>query len=159
MSALPFDAINIGSRSRQEYGQMSIAQICAVDVSSLAHEDCLLWLWTTNHHMREAFTALDAWGFKQKTILTWVKDRMGMGDWLRGQTEHCLMAVRGKPVVELTNQTTLLHGPLRAHSQTPFVERLCPAPRYAYLFSRYRHNEKWDCHGAEAPPAIREAAE
>jgi N6-adenosine-specific RNA methylase IME4 len=32
-----------------------------------------------------------------------------------------------------------------------FVERLCPAPLYGYLFSRYRHNEKWDCHGDEAP--------
>ncbi len=113
--------------------------------------------------MREAFTVLDAWGFKQKTILTWAKDRMGTGDWLRGQTEHCLLAVRGKPVVELTNQTTLLHGPLRANSQKPvefydFIERLCPAPRYAYLFSRYGHNEKWDCHGDEAPPAVCEAA-
>jgi hypothetical protein len=39
-----------------------------------------------------------------------------------------------------------------------FVEKLCPAPRYAYLFSRYRHNEKWDCHGDEAP-AICEAAQ
>jgi ParB/RepB/Spo0J family partition protein len=25
------------------------------------------------------------------------------------------------------------------------------APRYAYLFSRYRHNDKWDCRGDEAP--------
>ena len=33
-----------------------------------------------------------------------------------------------------------------------FVESLCPAPRYADLFSRYRHNDKWDCHGDEAPP-------
>jgi len=33
------------------------------------------------------------------------------------------------------------------------VESLCPAPRYADLFSRYRHNDKWDCHGDEAPPA------
>jgi N6-adenosine-specific RNA methylase IME4 len=143
-------------RGTHAYPQMSIAQICAVNVASLAHENCLLWLWTTNHHMREAFAVLDAWGFKQKTILTWAKDRMGMGDWLRGQTEHCLLAVRGKPVVELTNQTTLLPGAVRAHSQKPiefyhFVERLCPAPRYAYLFSRYRHNEKWDCHGDEAP--------
>jgi N6-adenosine-specific RNA methylase IME4/ParB-like chromosome segregation protein Spo0J len=152
-------------RGMHPYSTMSIEQICAVDVSSLAHEDCLLWLWTTNHHMREAFTVLDAWGFKQKTILTWAKDRMGMGDWLRGQTEHCLLAVRSKPIVELTNQTTLLRGAVREHSQKPiefydFVERLCPAPRYAYLFSRYRHNAKWDCHGDEAPPpAIREAAE
>jgi N6-adenosine-specific RNA methylase IME4 len=27
------------------------------------------------------------------------------GDWLRGQTEHCLMATRGKPIVQLSNQT------------------------------------------------------
>jgi N6-adenosine-specific RNA methylase IME4 len=106
--------------------------------------------------MREAFAVLDAWGFKQKTILTWAKDCMGMGDWLRGKTEHCLMAVRGKPVVELTNQTTLLLAKRRRNSQKPvefydFVEKLCPAPRYADLFSRYRHNEKWDCHGDEAP--------
>ena len=151
-------------RATHPFPQMSIAQICALSVAPIAHTDCLLWLWTTNHHMREAFTVLDAWGFKQKTILTWAKDRMGTGALLRGQTEHCLLAVRGKPVIELTNQTTLLHGPLRANSQKPvefydFVERLCPAPRYAYLFSRYRHNEKWDCHGNEAPPAQADAAE
>ena len=51
----------------------------------------------------------------------------------------------------------------RQNSQKPvefydFVEPLCPAPRYAYLFSRYRHNEKWDCHGDEAPAALDEAA-
>lgn len=31
------------------------------------------------------------------------------------------------------------------------VESLCPAPRYADLFSRYQHNERWDCHGDQAP--------
>jgi N6-adenosine-specific RNA methylase IME4 len=115
----------------------------------------VLWLWTTNSHMREAFDVLEAWGFSHKTILTWVKDRLGAGNWLRGQTEHCLMAVRGKPAVELTNQTTILQGPVRAHSQKPdefytLVEKLCPAPRYAYLFSR-SHRERWDCHGDELP--------
>jgi N6-adenosine-specific RNA methylase IME4 len=120
------------------------------------HEDAILWVWTTNLFMRHAYAALDAWGFEQKTILTWVKDKMGMGDWLRGQTEHCIMATRGRPTVTLTNQTTVLHAPARGHSVKPvefydLVESLCPAPRYAYLFSRYRHNEKWDCHGDEAP--------
>jgi hypothetical protein len=100
-----------------------------------------VWLWVTNHHMREAFDVLASWGFRQKTILTWAKARMGTGDWLRGQTEHALMAVRGNPIVTLTNETTLLPGPVRAHSQKPeefyaLVERLCPAPRYAELFAR-----------------------
>jgi N6-adenosine-specific RNA methylase IME4 len=141
------------------YPTMSIEAICGIDLASLAHADSVLWLWTTNHHMREAFQVLDAWGFEQKTILTWAKERMGMGDWLRGQTEHCLLAVRGKPIVTLTNQTTLLHAPKRAHSQKPvefydLVELLCPAPRYADLFSRYRHNSKWDCHGDEVPLGV-----
>jgi N6-adenosine-specific RNA methylase IME4 len=122
--------------------------------------DSILWLWVTNHHMREAFALLSAWGFEQKTILTWAKNKMGMGDWLRGQTEHCLMAVRGNPVVTLTNQTTLLHAPVRAHSEKPnafytFVESLCPAPRYAELFARTTR-PNWDGHGDEVPaPAER----
>jgi N6-adenosine-specific RNA methylase IME4 len=54
-------------------------------------------------------------------------------------------------------------APVRGHSEKPkefydLVERLCPAPRYADLFSRRRHSDKWDCHGDEAPP-MREAAE
>jgi N6-adenosine-specific RNA methylase IME4/ParB-like chromosome segregation protein Spo0J len=140
-------------RAVYDYPSMSIAQICAMPVASIAHEDCILWLWTTNAHMCRVFSVLDAWGFAHKTILTWVKDRMGTGDWLRGQSEHCLMATRGKPTVQLTNQTTVLHGPVRAHSQKPeefyeFVEKLCPASRYAELFSRHAR-ENWDGHGDE----------
>jgi N6-adenosine-specific RNA methylase IME4 len=30
------------------------------------------------------------------------ENRMGNGLWLRGQTEHCILAVRGKPLVTLT---------------------------------------------------------
>jgi N6-adenosine-specific RNA methylase IME4 len=134
----------------------AIADFCKLPVASIAAPNSVLWLWTTNHHMREAFTVLDASGFEQKTILTWVKDRFGYGDWLRGQTEHCLLATRGKTVVTLTNQATALFAPVRGHSAKPIafynlVESLCPAPRYADLFSRYRHNARWDCHGDQAP--------
>jgi N6-adenosine-specific RNA methylase IME4 len=107
--------------------------------------------------MRHAYTVLDAWRFEPKTILTWVKHHFGNGDWLRGQTEHCVLGTRGTPLVTLTNQSTVLFAPARGHSvkQIEFyalIESLCPAPRYADLFSRYRHNDNWDCHGAEAPP-------
>jgi N6-adenosine-specific RNA methylase IME4 len=78
---------------------------------------------------------------------------MDTGAWLRGQTEPCIFAVRGKPTVELTNQSTLLRGPVRAHSQKPesfyeLVENLCPAPRYAELFQRTAR-PNWDGHGDE----------
>ena len=146
------------------YPRMVLDQICAMPVASIVAENAILWLWCTNFHLcTGAATAVArAWGFEPRTILTWAKDRMGTGFWLRGQTEHCLLATRGKPTVELKNQTTLLHAPVRGHSVKPvefydFVEKLCPASRYAELFSRYRHNDKWDCHGDEAPPVMEAA--
>jgi N6-adenosine-specific RNA methylase IME4 len=135
------------------YPEMPIADICALPVANIAHRDSILFLWTTNAFLREAFQVLAAWGFSYKTMLTWAKDRMGTGDWLRGQTEHCLLAVRGNPTIVLSNHTTLLRGPVRAHSQKPdefyeFVESYAPAPRYAELFSRTAR-PNWDRHGDE----------
>jgi N6-adenosine-specific RNA methylase IME4/ParB-like chromosome segregation protein Spo0J len=152
-------------RATYPYPQMSIAEICALNVASIAAPDSILWLWTTNYHMLNgARQVLDAWGYAPIVILTWNKDKIGMGAWLRGQTEHCIFATRGKPIVTLTSQSTRLDAPVRAHSEKPrefydLVESLCPAPRYADLFSRYRHNDRWDCHGDEAPKAARETAE
>ncbi len=104
--------------------------------------------------MRDAFRVLDAWGFVEKTILTWVKNRIGVGNWLRGQTEHCILAVRGNPVVNLTNQGTVLHAPVREHSRKPeefyeFVEGLCPGKSRLELFAR-EQRDGWVCGGAEA---------
>ena len=147
------------------YPTMSIEQACGLDVASIMHADSVLGFWVTNFllvhglHLR----VLRAWGgFEPKTILTWPKDRAGRGYWLKGQTEHLVIAVRGHPTVTLTDQTTLLRGPFHlvrkgAHSAKPveaysWFESLVPAPRYADLFSRYRHGERWDCHGNEAPP-------
>jgi N6-adenosine-specific RNA methylase IME4 len=145
------------------YPTKTVAEICALPIASILHTDCVLWFWTTNFYMREAYTAIDAYGLASKTILTWVKPRhCGLGDWLLGQTEHCILAVRGKPIVQLTDQSTVLFAPVRGHSAKPpefydLVESLCPAPRYADFFSRYRHNDRWDCHGDEAPKVDEEA--
>ena len=112
---------------------MSLDEIKALDVASRAAPDCVLWLWTTNPHLPESFEVLEAWGFTYKTMLTWTKDRFGTGHWLRCQTEHVLLAVRGKPTITLTNQTTALHAAVGRHSQKlatfyEVVEALCPAP-------------------------------
>ncbi len=141
------------------YPTMAVEQIKELPVSRIAADDCALWLWTTSFHMRESFDVLDTWGFAQKTILTWVKDRMGCGDWLRGKTEHCLLAIKGKPIITLTNQTTVLFGPMRDHSQKPdefydLVESLCPAPEggRVELFQR-KPRPGWVGHGDEARSA------
>src|SRR5215831_18466189 len=42
-------------RGVRHYATMSIAEIRATEVSDIAHADCIVWLWVTNHHMREAY--------------------------------------------------------------------------------------------------------
>ena len=143
------------------YPPMTLEEICTFDIASILAADAVVWMWTTNYHVARGIhcTVLNHHGLQAKTMLTWGKPYFGGGDWLRGQTEHCIMAVRGKPIVTLTNQSTLLLAPpreLSGHSVKSkefydLVELLCPAPRYADIFSRYRHNDKWDCHGDEAP--------
>ncbi len=143
-------AFDASHRARNPYSAMAVEDIKALTIPSA--DDCVLWLWTTNAFMHEAYHVLEEWGFTPKTILTWAKDRMGLGDWLRGQTEHCVMAVKGSPRVHLTNQTTILHGPMREHSRKPdeffeLVEALCDGPRLE-MFARQRR-ENWEVHGNE----------
>ena len=133
-----------------DYPTMPVDEIRKLNVPALADQDCILWLWTTNSHMADALELVRHWGFRQKTILTWVKDRMGVGEWLRGQTEHCILAVRGRPVKTLTNQTTVLHAPRGRHSEKPeefyrLVESLCPGSKLE-LFARKRR-KGWVTHG------------
>lgn len=76
-----------------------------------------------------------------------------MGDWLRGKTEHAILAVRGRPLVTLTNQTTAFTAPVREHSRKPdefyaLVEALCPGSKLE-MFAR-EAREGWAAWGAEA---------
>jgi N6-adenosine-specific RNA methylase IME4 len=144
-------------RGSWPYPGMAIDEMCALPIGKLMHTDAILWFWVTNFHLRLAYRVLDAWGFHETpTLLTWAKSRAGQGHWLLGQTEHAILAVRGKPVITRTTQTTLLHAPVRGHSVKPkefydLVEKMCPAPRYVDLFSRRQHSARWDCWGDEAP--------
>jgi N6-adenosine-specific RNA methylase IME4 len=131
---------------------MAIEDILKLPVGNMADEDCVLWLWTTNTHLFEVPKILQAWGFAYKTMLTWGKTRTGLGDWLRGQTEHCILATRGKPVVIQANQSTLLIADRREHSRKPEefytrVESLCPGSK-CELFQR-TPRAGWVGHGNE----------
>ncbi len=122
------------------YPEMSLEDIGALEFP--AADDCIVWLWTTHKFLHDAFHILDGWGFEPKMTLTWDKERMGMGRWLRSQSEFCLMAVRGGPRVDLTDQTTILRVPRRQHYRKPdefyeMVESLCIGRRLDF-FSRER---------------------
>lgn len=132
------------------YESMSIEEIKALKIP--AAENGVLWLWVPNAFLHNAFHVLEAWGFTYHTTLTWAKDFIGLGDWLGGQTEHCLLATRGSYRIFRNNESTLLTACKTKHSEKPeafydLVERLCPGVKLD-MFAR-KKREGWDCWGAE----------
>lgn len=154
----PYDDTLDGSdaaRGGLPYPPMAMGEICELEIP--AAPDCALWLWVTNTHLIEgkASEVLRQWGFTPKAMLTWAKPSIGAGRWLRGQTEHCILAVRGAPTVTLTNQSTLLGAPRGEHSEKPaefyaLVKSLCPSPSRLEMFAR-KPRSGWVTAGAELP--------
>lgn len=135
-------------RIESPYHERSIEEIMMLEIP--AASDCILWLWTTNAFIHDAFHILEAWAFEPKTILTWFKGRTGVGYWLRGQTEHCILSVRGHPVLNHEAQGTALFTKASNHSKKPeefyqLIESLCPG-RKLEMFAR-RKREGWESHG------------
>jgi N6-adenosine-specific RNA methylase IME4 len=140
-----------GMRGEVDYATLSLDELRAHQLPAAA--DCVLWLWTTNSFMCEAYDLAYAWHFTPKTILTWDKVTPGLGHWLRNVTEHCLLAVKGHPPVQLTTQSTLLREARREHSRKPeafytLVDSLCLGRKLDYFGRTPRAG--WNTYGLES---------
>lgn len=138
-------------RARNPYPSMSIDEIKATKLP--AADDSILWLWTTNAYLHEAFHLMEVWGFSYKITLTWVKNKIGLGDWLRGQTEHCLIGVKGEYRLIPGNNSTVLFANSTKHSEKPdsfyeLVNRLCPGNKKD-VFGR-KKRDGWDIWGPDS---------
>lgn len=145
-----------------QYACMSFADILALPVGDLAEADAHLYLWTTNAFMVEAHRLAEAWGFRQRTILTWVKGReedgetiphIGMGHFYRNNTEHALFCVRGKLPPLRRDAPTAFTAPRTRHSAKPpaffdLVESVSP-PGYCEIFGRGMARLGWTALGNE----------
>jgi len=118
----------------RHYPLMTIEQICALRVDRLAAENSHCWGWVTNAAWREQIAVIEAWGFSYRSCLTWIKPRLGLGRYLRNQTEHLLLGVRGKAPIRFRGQGSWLYARVQAHSHKPeeqyaVIERCSPGPR------------------------------
>jgi N6-adenosine-specific RNA methylase IME4/ParB-like chromosome segregation protein Spo0J len=137
----------------EDYPSMTLDEIKALPIATLAEKDCILWLWTTNIMMRHVYPLLDAWGFEEQTILTWAKSVIGKGWYLRNQTEHCVVATKGKPSLALVGQSSLLQARGRERGRKPdeffqLVDGLCAGSKLE-LFGR-QSRAGWTTWGAES---------
>jgi N6-adenosine-specific RNA methylase IME4 len=142
-----------------EYPTLSLKDIMALPVSSIAAKDAALFLWVTNPQLPLAFDVMKAWGFTFKTVaFVWRKmmasgkEAVNLGRWTMGGTEMCLLATKGTPQRLVKNIRQLVTAERREHSRKPDevrhrIEQLMGGP-YIELFSRGQA-EGWDAWGNE----------
>src|SRR5215467_5931843 len=138
-----------------EYHTMSVDQICALPVRDLAADDSALFLWGIWVMLPQALRVVGAWGFTFKTCaFCWMKadvrqldlfrddadGQLGLGYWVRQNSEFCLLTTRGSPKRKSAAIRQCIIEPRREHSRKPDcvyerIERLVDGP-YLELFAR-----------------------
>lgn len=123
------------------YSVLTVAEIAYLPVGDLVADDSHAWVWATNAMMEQAHRVLRSWGFNPTTILTWCKPGPGVGHYLRNNTEHAILGIRGRSQVPKVKPiSSWFQWPRAEHSAKPaafydLVEQVSPAPRLE-LFSR-----------------------
>lgn len=143
------------------YPTMTDKEICDMPVSKIASKDSVLFMWTTMPKMQDAFNVIKSWGFKYKTCaFCWVKQNpknggiyAGLGHWVQGNAELCLLATKGHPHRVSKSVKQIVLAPRGRHSEKPSevrnrIVQLIGDKDRIELFAR-QHVENWDCYGNE----------
>lgn len=160
------------NRPERHYKTMTLREIMALPVASLAARDCVLFLWVTDPMLPAAIQLGEHWGFKFKTVgFYWAKTRrnggknnkrrhvkarpfpMGTGYWTRANPEQCLLFTKGKPKRISASVEKLIVSARREHSRKPDelynrIEQLVAGP-YIELFARTKRRG-WKSWGNQA---------
>lgn len=141
-------------RRLSRYGTMTLDQILALPVASLAASRSHIYLWVPNALLPEGLRVLAAWGFTYKSNIVWHKvrkdggpDGRGVGFYFRNTTELILFGTRGKDVRTLAagrRQVNIVKSMKREHSRKPdevydIIESCSWGPRLE-LFARGRRD-------------------
>lgn len=146
--------------AEKHYLVMKLDDIKALNVASIAADNCILFFWATYPNLLDAIDVINAWGFTYKSVsFTWVKTtkndkwHIGCGYWTRANPEICLLATRGHPKRISKSVRNLVVSPVRKHSQKPdevrdrIVQLMGDIPRIE-LFAREKV-AGWDSIGMD----------
>jgi len=148
----------------EHYPLMKTNDICDLrwELYKVIDENAHLYLWVTNNFLPDGLRVMKEWGFDYKTMITWKKDRFGLGQYFRGNTEHCLFGVRGMvpyKVLDGKRQqgVTGFDAPRGGHSVKPevmrkMIEKVSTGP-FLEMFAREK-TPGWDVWGNEVESDI-----
>ena len=161
--------------AKHHYNTMPLEKICSLKISTIADENCKLFLWATPPCLLEALKVMDAWGFEYKTIVfCWVKTNsksktpfFGIGHWTASNCELVLAGLRKGGKLDRKDKTIsqVVLCPHGIHSRKPSeirdkIVRLCGDIPRIELFARRPDDmfnesyEGWDVWGNEVESDI-----
>lgn len=163
-----------GRSAKKHYSIMTLADIAALPVSSIAEKDSVCLMWVIDPMIEQGYQVMRAWGFTPKTVgFYWVKQNKsglgfftGLGYYTRANPEQCILGVKGKGLPRMDKGVPrLIVSPRGRHSEKPVeaharIERLFGDVSRVELFAR-RKRAGWDVFGnqvegsIEFPPAPR----
>ena len=146
--------------AQEHYPLMKVEEIKDLksEINRVADENCHLYLWSTNSFLPQAFDIVDYWGFKYITTITWMKNRIGIGQYYRGLTEHCIFSRRGSLPYRIKEdrkraqgatgfiESKTLHS-VKPHKMREMIETVSYPPRLE-LFAREKVSG-WESWGNE----------
>ena len=155
----PWPYVNQATRAAtgNHYPTMPLREICGLPVARIVAEHAHLHLWVTDAFLQEAFSVIEAWGFKYAySSFIWVKPHLGLGNYWRRSHELLLLGVRGNLPFRDKGQRSWQEHDRTGHSKKPeivrqIIEKVSPGP-YLEMFSRTAPtNSAWTAYGNQIP--------
>ena len=160
-----------------KYPAMTLDALASLPITSIAKDNCALFMWATLPLLQQALFVIEQWGFiYTNCAFVWVKLNKngvtyiypvktqrdvllengaysGIGSYTNGNAELCLLAKRGSIKRKEKNVKQIVFAPLQRHSQKPEevqnrIERLMVDEDRIELFAR-RYRDGWDCTGLD----------
>jgi len=143
-----------GRNARAHYPCMTADEIAEMPVHLCVGDSCLLLLWATAPMLPDALAVMDLWGFRYKSQVVWIKDRIGTGYWVRNRHELLLIGTHRRPhCPRPLFADSVIEAPRRQHSRKPgaiheAAEAAYPDARKLELFAR-AERPGWTVQGNE----------
>lgn len=118
---------NLPALGGKTYPTMSLEEIKTLPIPNISDKDCILFLWVTMPLLQEGLDVMQAWGFTYTTCaFVWVKLNplgegiySGLGHWVNGNAELCLLGKKGRPQRIAKNIKQIVFAPRGRHSVKP----------------------------------------
>lgn len=134
------------------YPLMTIQEICDLPVNDISDKNSVLFIWVTSPILEEAFSVINAWGFKYKTSFIWDKVKHNMGHYSSVRHEILLLCIKGSyPLQHMKLYDSVYTQERGSHSEKPkffyqMIEDIYPNGNKIELFSRNKR-DGWEQYG------------